>query len=56
MEEEIIKYIGVDMAKAGMDRTVFSFTEVCLRKWYNPMRYIKGHTYFKNVDHLFTRN
>jgi hypothetical protein len=25
----------------------YRFSEVCIRAWYNPMRYIKGKFYYK---------
>ncbi len=49
----VMKILGADMAKAGMDSTNFSFWEVCTRRWYNPMRYIKGEFYYKSINHLF---
>lgn len=42
-----LKYIAVDMAKAGIDTG--NMRELCLRKWYNPLKYILGEFYFKKL-------
>jgi hypothetical protein len=42
-----LKYIAVDLAKAGFDTS--NMRELCLRKWYNPLKYILGEVYLKKI-------
>ena len=51
---KVLKYLGVDMAKAGMDSTHYAFWEVKMRRWWNPMRWIKGKFYYENLREMFT--